>query len=289
MLAVLLVDNDTDVLEVTRQFLEQDGDMRVTTAQSGQEALVLLARERYDAIVADCFMQGMTGIDLLKTVRRAGPESGAGYGDPVFIIFTGKSREKIAIEAINSGTDYYIRKGHRTADVFATLKESILAGVRRRRQRAGGDTIHPVRDETRSPSGVGARLTGGDDIPATPGTEIKLQASRPPAVDADYPLLQRIAGSSEGIVIVSRDGAILFMNPAAAPLLGLASPEDGVGRKILDLIPEAAGDLALLSRISMGLISKFRLPDGASKREAVTRFSRVTFQQEDAVLLEIRV
>ena len=243
MLAVLLVDDDPGILDVTRRFLERDGDMHITTAQSGEEALDLLSREQFDAIVADFQMDGYNGIDLLKAVR-----GGAGTGDPVFIILTGKSREKVAIDALNAGADYYLRKGRRTDEMFASLRSSILSGTQRRR----------------SP------------------------AASPPPGDTD-PLLRRLNGISEGAVIVSRDGVILFMNPAAAPLLGLASPEAGVGRKILDLIPEAAGDLALLNRLSMGLISKYRLPAGASKREATTRLTRVTFRQEDAVLFEMRI
>lgn len=251
MLAVLLVDDEPDVLEVTRLFLEQDGDMRVATAGSGQEALGLLSRERFDAIVADLLMEGYSGIDLLKSVR-----GGATTGNPVFIILTGKSREKFAIEALNSGADYYLRKGRRITTMLATLRSSILAGIERRKPRAGEDTKPP--------------------------------AASPPSVDDD-PLLHRLNASSEGAVIVSPDGGILFMNQTAAPLLGLASPEAGVGREVLDLIPEAAGDLALIRRVSMGLISKYRLPAGASKRETTTRLSRVTFRQADAVLLEMRV
>lgn len=254
MLAVLMVDDDPAILDVTRRFLERGGDMHVTTAESGEEALDLLSRERFDAIVADYAMGACDGITLLKAVRR-----GAATGDPVFIILTGKSREKVAIDALNAGADFYLRKGHQTDEMFASLRSSILDGTRRRRAPPAGPP------HTSPP------------------------AASPPPAEAD-PILRRLNGSSEGAVIVSRDdGGILFMNQTAAPLLGLSSPEAGVGRKILDLLPEAAGDLALLNRLSMGLISKYHLPAGASKREATTRLTRITFREKNAVLLEMRL
>ena len=56
----------------------------------------------------------------------------------------------------------------------------------------------------------------------------------------------------------------------------------------LHLVPDATGDLLLMNRLSMGLITKYRLPAGAPKTEATTRLSRVMFRQENAVLLEMR-
>ena len=45
-------------------------------------------------------MSGMNGIDLLESVRLS--------GDPIpFILFTGRGREEVVIEALNSGADFY--------------------------------------------------------------------------------------------------------------------------------------------------------------------------------------
>ena len=252
MLEILLVDDDPGILDVTRPFLERDGDMHITTARSGEEALVLLSQGRFDAIVADYLMEGCDGITLLKAVRGGQCIAGA---DPVFILLTGKSRERVAIDALNSGADYYLRKGRRPGEMLATLRSSILAGMERRGQ-----------------------------LPAT-------GMARPVPSDGDNgndPLINRYTESRDGVIIASAGGRILFMNPLAVTLLGLPVPEGGIGRQLPDLVPDATGDLLLMNRLSMGLITKYRLPAGAPKTEATTRLSRVMFRQENAVLLEMR-
>jgi CheY-like chemotaxis protein len=237
---------------VTRRFLERDGDMHVTAVQSGEEALDLLSRERFDVIVADYLMGGCDGIAVLKAVRRGEVSTGT---DPVFIILTGKSRERIAIDALNAGADYYLRKGRRPGEMLATLRLSILAGIERR---------------------------------GKPGTA-EVTATVPPDGDnADDSLISRFAGSRDGVIIASAGGRILFMNTLAVTLLGLPLPEAGIGRQLPDLVPDATGDLSLMNRLSTGLITKYRLPRGAPKTEATTRLSRVVFQEENAVLLELR-
>src|SRR5512139_1506616 len=104
MLTLLYIDNDPDLLELGRLFLEKMGDFSVTTALSGRLGLEELARDNFDAIVSDYQMPEMDGIELLKNVRKS-------FGNIPFIIFTGRGREEVVIEAINNGADFYIRRG----------------------------------------------------------------------------------------------------------------------------------------------------------------------------------
>ena len=92
MISVLYVDDEPDLLELCKIFLEQDGDFRVETVQSPLEALPLLEKNPYDAIVCDYQMPEMDGISLLKQVRghtrrypvhplhRTGPRGGCHRG-----------------------------------------------------------------------------------------------------------------------------------------------------------------------------------------------------------------
>ncbi|MHC1630477.1 MAG: response regulator, partial [Methanoculleaceae archaeon] len=52
-----------------------------------------LCREPFDAVVSDYKMPGIDGIELLRAVRNGG-------SDIPFIIFTGKGREEVVVEAI---------------------------------------------------------------------------------------------------------------------------------------------------------------------------------------------
>lgn len=125
MIPVLLVDDESALLEVTKIFLERGGEFKVETAASAEEAIGKLKREKYEALVSDYQMPGMDGIEFLKYLR---PRC---KGMP-FILFTGKGGEEVAIEALNAGADFYIRKGSSPRSQLAELETKIRSAVARR-------------------------------------------------------------------------------------------------------------------------------------------------------------
>ena len=66
------------------------------------------------------------GIRFLKEVRSR-------FGDIPFILFTGKGREDVVIEAINNGADFYLQKGGGAGPQFAELAHKLRAAIERRR------------------------------------------------------------------------------------------------------------------------------------------------------------
>ena len=66
-------------------------------------------------------MPGMDGIELLKRVRKS-------FGNVPFILFTGRGREEVVIEAINNGVDFYLQKG---GDPKAQFADSPTRSARR--------------------------------------------------------------------------------------------------------------------------------------------------------------
>ncbi|MDD1713005.1 MAG: PAS domain S-box protein, partial [Methanoregulaceae archaeon] len=122
MLKVLLVDDEPDLLGLARIFMEKDGSIAADTCLSAKEALQKLNTTLYDAVVSDYDMPGMNGIDLLKAIRER--------KDSIpFIIFTGKGREEVVIEAINNGADFYLQKGGEPFAQFAELIHKIKLAV----------------------------------------------------------------------------------------------------------------------------------------------------------------
>jgi len=71
-LAILAVDDDALVLTNTAAMLEDRGH-RVTVAYSGNEALELLKREKFDLLITDQGMPGMTGAELIEQTKRLYP------------------------------------------------------------------------------------------------------------------------------------------------------------------------------------------------------------------------
>ncbi|MCX6690524.1 MAG: PAS domain S-box protein [Methanoregula sp.] len=119
---ILYVDDASTLLELGKMFLEQSGDFTVATATSAPEAIPLLEREHVDAIVSDYQMPEMDGIEFLVHVRTH-------FGSIPFILFTGKGREEVVIQAINSGADFYLQKGGDPKSQFAELAHKIKKAV----------------------------------------------------------------------------------------------------------------------------------------------------------------
>jgi len=126
MISVLYIDDEQGLLDIARSFLERSGEFRVVTLTSAQEALDTHPILSYDAIISDYQMPGMDGIAFLKAVRERS-------GDVPFILFTGRGREEIVIEAINNGANFYLQKGGDPKAQFAELAHKIRQAVRMHR------------------------------------------------------------------------------------------------------------------------------------------------------------
>ena len=119
---VLYVDDESTLLELCKVYLERSGDFIVTTVENAPAAIRILELAKFDAIVSDYQMPEMDGIEFLKIVRARGDKT-------PFIIFTGKGREEVVIEALNAGADFYIQKGGEPKSQFAELVHKIKKGV----------------------------------------------------------------------------------------------------------------------------------------------------------------
>jgi len=126
MFSVLYVDDEPELLQIGKIFLERHGKFRVDTATSASEAMTLLESGNYEAIVSDYQMPVMDGIAFLKKIRASG-------NTIPFIIFTGKGREEIVIQALNEGADFYLQKGGEAKSQFAELAHKIRQAVEHRR------------------------------------------------------------------------------------------------------------------------------------------------------------
>ncbi len=139
MISVLYVDDEASLLKLTKRYLEKSG-FSVDTAESAHEALEKMRATSYDAVVSDYQMPGMDGIEFLKALRNSGDTT-------PFIIFTGKGREEVVIEAFEEGADFYLQKGGEPKAQFIELMHKIRSAVNRKRtEKLAKDTERRLHD-----------------------------------------------------------------------------------------------------------------------------------------------
>lgn len=91
---MLVVDDEVENTELLRRMFRQE--FAVEIAQSGNEALEILASSRFDVIITDQMMPGMTGVELLHRSLVLAP-------DAVRILVTGFPNLEAAIASVNEG------------------------------------------------------------------------------------------------------------------------------------------------------------------------------------------
>jgi PAS domain S-box-containing protein len=124
MYTVLYVDDEPSLLELGKVFLEQSGSITIETALSAAEGLLAIKKTAFDCIVSDYQMPEMDGLAFLKILRKENNRI-------PFILFTGRGREEVVIEAVNSGVDYYLQKGGDPRSQFVELEHKIKHSIER--------------------------------------------------------------------------------------------------------------------------------------------------------------
>lgn len=103
MITILLVHDNTDVIESTRSFLERMGEIRVDAVHSTKQALEMAGRRRYDIIISYYrlpdvdgieFLADMTGIELLKELKSS-------HAGVPFILYHRTDRDSLLIEDVH--------------------------------------------------------------------------------------------------------------------------------------------------------------------------------------------
>ncbi|MBA3680862.1 MAG: response regulator [Bacteroidetes bacterium] len=101
---ILIVEDDTDILEFNTSYLEQN-KFKVLKARNGKEAIELLEKTLPDLIISDLMMPELDGIGLLKAVKNNAQSNHI----PV-IILSAKASPEARLEALKLGAQGYLAK-----------------------------------------------------------------------------------------------------------------------------------------------------------------------------------
>lgn len=99
---ILVVDDEHDFLKLIKRRLTKR-NVDVETVTNGEDALAFLAEHPVDVVILDVRMPGMSGIDVLKEIRKR-------FRDVEVIMLTGHGSMQSGIEGISLGAYDYILK-----------------------------------------------------------------------------------------------------------------------------------------------------------------------------------
>lgn len=128
---ILVVDDEQDLCEVLRYNFTKEG-YEVEVAHSAEEALKLPI-DRYDLLILDVMMEGMSGFDMARHIRESRM-----MPDVPIIFLTAKAAEEDTLHGFGLGADDYITKPYRLPVVMARVR-----AVLNRTTANGGEDTSP--------------------------------------------------------------------------------------------------------------------------------------------------
>ena len=116
MLTLLIVDDDDAIRGMLYDLLSDK--YQCNTASMAEEALQYMEVEKYDAILTDISMPGLTGVDLLKKIQEHDS------GTPVILI-SGKGSEQDRKALMDLGAFAYVNKPFNLDELEAVVERAV--------------------------------------------------------------------------------------------------------------------------------------------------------------------
>jgi PAS domain S-box-containing protein/putative nucleotidyltransferase with HDIG domain len=243
----ILIVEDSLVQVARLKNLLQERGYWVTVATNGQEALAAAREREPDLIISDIIMPGMDGYEMCQAIKHDGV-----LRDIPVILLTVLSDTKDVIRALRAGVDYYLTKPYYENHLLSQVESALARPVRQKNDGAeeelevafGGER-HVITSDRQQI--LNLLLSTYDNAVQQNqkliNTQRELQkmneqlqqeiVDRKQAEgeirrlkDFNEGIVQNMA---EGVAVEDAEGCIIFVNPAAADLLGY-SPEELVGQ-----------------------------------------------------------
>jgi len=110
---VLVVDDDENIVQLVRMYLERDG-YQVWTTYDGSSAVEEFRRSRPDVVVLDLMLPGVSGLDICREIRRE-------TNTPI-IMLTARTTEADKLTGLDLGADDYVTKPFSPRELLARIR-----------------------------------------------------------------------------------------------------------------------------------------------------------------------
>lgn len=127
---ILLVDDDRELIDMLTEYLVSEG-LDCQSRLEGQAAIDAMENTRYDAVVLDIMMPGLSGLDVLRRVRQ--------HSNMPIIMLTGRGDDIDRILGLEMGADDYLGKPCNPRELAARIR-----AVLRRSQPSQNPVAEPV-------------------------------------------------------------------------------------------------------------------------------------------------
>jgi len=224
---VLVVEDEEPIREMIRYALERAG-YAVHDAESGEEALAAVRRERPDLVVLDLMLPGIDGLEVCRRIRMDRESA-----ELPLIILTARDGENDVVAGLENGADDYLTKPF-SPSILAARVRAVLRRRDAGKPAAGRDTISAgeiVLDRNRREVLVsGARV----DLTFTEFEILWLLAGSPGQVFTRSRIVECVRGADAAITVRAVDVRLVGLRHKLGATAGNIETVRGVGYRFAD-------------------------------------------------------
>lgn len=119
---ILIIDDEELIIKTLSKLLEKE-KYEVVVAKSGQDAIIMIEEEKFDLIISDIRMPGISGVETVKEIHDSLQKAGLNKTPVIFI--TGFADENIRKAAMELKPVDYIYKPFDISDLLDKVKKAL--------------------------------------------------------------------------------------------------------------------------------------------------------------------